>query len=160
MFGRGRRWLGKVYSPPTTCSTTGAATGVGKNRFAGPPDPHPPGEAPKHSGEALQRAFDYSLEASALSSGSGSGSGSSTTSSLFQRYAAHCPPSFSPTTWLWRGMVDELRVVPLVKGGDRDGTTSEEGPPVLLGMGYFTWSGGAWNPAPFCLVPSEVKHSL
>ena len=23
---------------------------------------------------------------------------------------------------------------------------------LLLGMGYFTWSGGAWNSAPFCLV--------
>ena len=44
--------------------------------------------------------------------------------------------------------MDELRVVPLDSGN----VVKDDGRAILLGMGYFSWSGGVMNMAPFCLV--------
>ena len=65
-------------------------------------------------------------------------------------------------------MRDEVRVVPesLIrsiqtsdgeKGGDSGSATNATGTTtdVLLGMGSMTWSGGALNSAPFCLIRSK-----
>jgi hypothetical protein len=55
-------------------------------------------------------------------------------------------------------MVDELRVVPLKQAtGDNE---NEEKALLLLGMGYFTWSGGVMNMAPFCLVALGHKNKV
>lgn len=59
--------------------------------------------------------------------------------------------------------MDELRVIPLfdaacnVGSGQRQQNQKEGNNKamLLIGMGYFTWSGGAWNSAPFCLVARE-----
>lgn len=54
-------------------------------------------------------------------------------------------------------MVDELRVLPIEieKGRLRKGD-------ILLGMGYFHWSGGIWNSSPICLIrrSSEKNNKL
>ena len=92
----------------------------------------------------FDRTFDYSIGQSALCS----------TPSLINRYSVHC--NSSPMSLIWRGMVDELRVIPLSFNSvcnDEKQQQEETGRVILLlGMGYFTWSGGAWNSAPFCLV--------
>lgn len=54
--------------------------------------------------------------------------------------------------------MDELRVITLCEenNDNENGKTNKNNKKnvaiLLLGMGYFTWSGGAWNSAPFCLV--------
>ena len=103
--------------------------GVGKNRFALNSSIKTP--------QRLDRTFDYSIGKSILPSPS------SINKSLFNKYASHCS-SLSPMSLLWRGMVDELRVIKVGKEK------------VLLGLGYFTWSGGVYNLAPFCLVARKL----
>jgi len=137
LFGRGNRWLGKAYLSPTSSSNKG---GIGKNRFSGNHEQKLPTAASNTPDEFLDRTFDYSIGTSILPS--------PTSKSLFNRYAPHCP-SLSPMSLIWRGMVDELRVLALE---DESGKAKDENMTILLGMGYFTWSGGAWNLSPFCLV--------
>ena len=121
LFGRGRTWLGKSLS----------TAGAGVNRFREEGD-----------GELLDRRFDYAIEPSAL--------GSASAKSLFLRYAPRCDAPF-PMSLIWRGMVDELRVVSLE-------SSSEGTKALLLGMGCFDWSGGVWNASPFCLVARKCKE--
>ena len=101
--------------------------------------------------EVLDRTFDFYIGPSKFSSLS--------QQSLINNYAPHCKRSLlSPMSLIWQGMVDEIRVVPLIPStsnnttsvGDDDDESERE--MLLLGMGYFTWSGGFRNSAPFCLV--------
>jgi hypothetical protein len=62
---------------------------------------------------------------------------------MINNYAKHVPKKWSPATMIWGGMVDELKVIPTPKCKQRV---------ILLGLGYFRWSGGIWNAAPFCLI--------
>ena len=103
----------------------------------------------------LDRTFDYYIGKSALCSGS----------SLINRYSPHYS-RWSPMSLIWRGMVDELRVIPLSVDAEcnvvstdqtHNQRESKKRAVLLLGMGYFTWSGGAWNSAPFCLVAKQEK---
>lgn len=127
LFGRGEKWLGKAYLKPA--SYTNKATGIGKNRFS---------ISTSKEDERLDRRFNYYIGKSVVPLAS-----SSSGKSLFNNYAPHCS-IFSP---VWRGMRDELRVVPLNKG------SKGKDDAILLGMGYFTFTGGVWNLAPFYLVP-------
>ncbi|KAL7548505.1 hypothetical protein ACHAWF_011797 [Thalassiosira exigua] len=104
-----------------------SASGVGQNRF----HDRPP------EGDLLDRKFDYSIGKSALLSGS--------SKSLFLRYAPHS------RNLIWRGMVDELRVVPL------DTKSGQSTKALLLGMGCFNWSCGEFNSSPFCLVARKCE---
>ena len=87
---------------------------------------------PKGKAEYLDRTFTYKCQQSGFPS-------TTTSRSLFNLYRPHC----SRPSLFWGGMVDEIRVIP-IKG--------EKKSSMLLGMGYFTWSGGMLNSAPFCLV--------
>ncbi|KAL9182103.1 hypothetical protein ACHAXT_012446 [Thalassiosira profunda] len=131
LFGRGRPWLGKAYM---------SSGGLGKNRFA-----------MRHSkstaGESLDRTFNYSMGPSSLPS--------IASTSLFNRYAPHCQ-KLTPMSLFWGGMVDELRVVKLKNGSNR----SRGKELLLLGMGYFSWSLGCWNSAPFCLVVRKAPWGV
>jgi len=127
LFGKGKPWLGKAYMKPTSNENCGE----GKNRFAL--------NISRKTPQRLDRTFDYSIGKSILPSPS------LTNKSLFNKYASHCS-SLSPMSLVWRGMVDELRVIELVN--------KEK---VLLGCGYFTWSGGVYNLAPFCLVARKCN---
>lgn len=137
LFGRGRLWLGKVYLEPSSTSN-GVTFGIGKNRFRNRQQKLLQNE--NTEGELLDRTFDYSIDRSVLPSPS--------QKSLFNRYSTHCP-SLSPMSFMWQGMVDELRVVRL----------KDRSMKVLLGMGYFTWSGGTLNLAPFCLVARNCEDA-
>jgi len=128
LFGNGKPWLGKAYMKPTSNDNCG----VGKNRFAV--------NGSIQTTQRLDRTFDYSIGKSILPSPS------STNKSLFNKYASHCS-LLSPMSLVWRGMVDELRAIQV--GGNKE--------KVLLGMGYFTWSGGVYNLAPFCLVARKCN---
>lgn len=149
LFGRGNRWLGKAYLNPISSSNKG---GIGKNRFLGNHHQKLPTATSNNTpDEFLDRTFDYSIGASILPSAS--------SKSLFQRYASHCP-SLSPMSLIWRGMVDELRVLALDNGNDK---AKDKDTTIMLGMGYFTWSGGVWNIAPFCLVARQCgsqRHKI
>jgi hypothetical protein len=74
--------------------------------------------------------FEYTLTDSSFQS---------YTTSLQNNYAPYHPSRLSP----WRGMKDELRWLPCAE-------SSSSG--VLIGMGYFDWSGGMLNASPFLLV--------
>jgi len=156
LFGRGRPWLGKAYSKPTTAASTSSnfvgGVVIGKNRFSSS------SSSSDNDDELLDRTFDCTIDASVLSSPDAAAS----TSSMFQRYAPHCPVSLrSPIMPLvWAGMVDELRVVDAKQLVDAGGKEQHE-TKVLLGMGYFAWSLGVWNAAPFCLVARRVmRHRM
>ena len=97
----------------------------------------------KNNGERLDRTFDCYIDQSALSA-------RATThhaSVIINDYSKHCP-KWLPVSLIWGGMVDELRVIPVPK--------SRRKQHILLGMGYFNWSGGVWNAAPFCLVSQDL----
>jgi len=145
LFGRGKPWLGKAFMKPTK-SSNGANFGIGRNRFSlGPklPVTTTTSNTCTEDEEVLDQTFDYSIKESVLSSKS--------SKSLFHIYAPHCRSVFSsPLSLAWLGMVDELRVLEL---GDK----TQESNPMILGMGYFQWSGGVWNVAPFCLVPRKLN---
>jgi hypothetical protein len=79
--------------------------------------------------------FDYSVCESSFQCGR---------NSLQHNYAPHHPSRFSP----WRGMKDELRWIPCA--------SSTSG--VLIGMGYFDWSGGILNASPFLLVQDDIEN--
>ena len=138
--------MGKAYF------SSNSAVPIGKNRFRLEQN----GEQKTTIGiipdVLLDRTFDYYSGQSALCS----------SSSLINRYSPHCS-KWSPMSLIWRGMVDELRVIPLSVGAacSSDQTQTQKGRKnkamLLLGMGYFTWSGGAWNSAPFCLVAKQGK---
>jgi len=147
LFGRGQRWLGKTYFPHREISGIG---GIGKNRFMGDQPKYytqniqsngifPSRNNKTHTDDLLDRTFDYYIGPSNINP---------LKSSLINDYAPHCK-QFTPMSLIWRGMVDELRVVPLPAVVSSD---SNEKTTLLLGMGYFTWSGGSRNSAPFCLV--------
>lgn len=141
LFGKGLRWLGKIYF---SVKDNGSLLCIGKNRFC----QKQKGDAGQKASRAMEvvfdRTFDYSIGQSALCS----------TPSLINRYSVHC--NSSPMSLIWRGMVDELRVIPLsfnsVCNDEKQQQEETDRVILLLGMGYFTWSGGAWNSAPFCLV--------
>ena len=127
MFGRGQQWLGKVYFQ----SNGGDTICTGQNRFIC-----------KNSigGERLDRNFTYYMSNSAVSR--------ETTSQslvLVNDYSKHCTKHF-PASFIWGGMVDELTMIPILK---------KKRKVILLGMGYFTWSGGPLNAAPFLLVSRD-----
>jgi hypothetical protein len=125
LFGRGDQWLGKIYFQ----SDGKDVSRKGQNRFIG------------KGGARLDRTFDcYIDKKSALSH-----KATSQSAVIVNNYAKHCP-KWSPSSLIWGGMVDELRVIPI---------TRNERKVVLLGMGYFKWSGGVWNAAPFCLVSKQ-----
>jgi hypothetical protein len=155
LFGRGKRWLGKVYMPSIPSSIDKndlSGCGTGRNRFL---LPYLNGNYEQNKA-VEDRTFDYYIGKSVLPSAS-STSSSATSKSLFHSYAPHCPITWSsPMSLIWRGMVDELRVVPLEHTND----DNEEKALLLLGMGYFTWSGGVKNLAPFCLVARPQKNKV
>ena len=153
LWSRGRPWLGKAYLKPTPSEE--GIVGIGKNRFLLNNNHKLSNQAalPKNTdwaNESLDNQFDYSIETSNLPSASSTKTddNSSSSISMFQRYAAYCPIKFSSPILplLWRGMVDELRVIARLDNGNSSDNA------ILLGMGYFSWSGGIWNSAPFCLV--------
>lgn len=139
MFGRGLKWKGKAYF------SSNSSVCIGKNRFCLKQN--------RESSIVFDRTFDYYIGQSALCS----------TSSLINRYSPHCS-KWSPLSLIWRGMVDELRVIPLSLAVPCNDVSSDQTKKelnnkamLLIGMGYFTWSGGAWNSAPFCLVAKRGK---
>lgn len=145
LFGRGLKWLGKAYFSSISAGC------IGKNRFCLKQNAEQKSTKGTVPDVLLDRTFDYSIEESRLCSGS----------SLINRYSPHCSV-WSPMSLIWRGMVDELRVIPLsvdaqCDGADASRSNEERKKKVvlLLGMGYFTWSGGALNSAPFCLVSKQ-----
>ncbi len=157
LFGQGQRWLGKTYFPkkemPEIC-------GIGKNRFMGGQQKHHIQNIISNgiflskndnvnicTDDLLDRTFDYYIGRSNLDP---------LKSSLINEYARHCK-QFTPMSLIWRGMVDELRVIPLTKLASSD---SNEKTTLLLGMGYFTWSGGYRNSAPFCLVARPCSFGV
>lgn len=162
LFGRGNQWLGKAYLNPKTSSNS-KGQGVGRNRFVSPVHhQQKPSTAPALPNEFLDRTFDYSIGTSTLPSLSGQ------SKSLFQIYAPHCPfsPIKSPMSLIWNGMVDELRVLELLDNGDSSdsdnsvnsntaASAKNDHVKILLGMGYFSWSGGVWNISPFCIVATQ-----
>lgn len=150
LFGLGRRWLGKVYMQPITSSNDFGSSGTGINRLLQPsPTSAVTCDNNYKQNETVDQTFDYYIGESILPSASSSSSGAFS-KSLFHSYAPNCPLTWSPMSLFWRGMVDELRVVPLNQAtGDNENKEKEL---LLLGMGYFTWSGGVMNMAPFCLV--------
>ena len=137
LFRQGARWLGKTFRNPSS-SSDGAAIGVGKNRFSS----QNLDAASANQNKILDRAFEFVIGKSVLPSMS--------SESLFLRYAPHCP-AWSPVSLIWGGMVDELRSVAIENRSKKP----KEKEVILLGMGYFTWSGGAWNKAPFFLVANK-----
>ncbi|KAL3805740.1 hypothetical protein ACHAW5_003820 [Stephanodiscus triporus] len=141
LFGRGEKWLGKSYLKPTTSSFDRG--GVGRNRFSLSRRAAATVASNDKVNESLDRTFDYYIGTSVLPS-------ASTSKSLFHCYAPHCA-EWSPMSLIWRGMVDELRAVNL-EGSDGGNARNRE-KVIFLGMGYFSWSGGVFNMAPFCLVP-------
>lgn len=126
MFGRGQQWLGKVYF-----QSEDSTFRTGQNRFICKNN---------NGGERLDRTFTHYMSNSALSR-------EKMTQSLvlMNDYSKHCPKHF-PASLIWGGMVDELTVIPILK---------EKRKVILLGMGYFTWSGGPLNAAPFLLVSRD-----
>ena len=137
--------MGKAYF------SSSSAGCIGKNRFCRKQNAEQKSTKGTVPDVLLDRTFDYSIEQSRLCSGP----------SLINRYSPHCS-LWSPMSLIWRGMVDELRVIPLSVDAQCDDVsrTSEESKKkvmLLLGMGYFAWSGGAWNSAPFCLVAKQGK---
>lgn len=130
LFGGGQQWLGKVYFRPDGKGTIR----MGKNRFIC-----------KKDGERLDRTFDCYIGPSATCNQSAA----SQATVIINDYAKRCP-KWSPPSLIWGGMVDELRVIRLSK---------KKGDVILLGMGYFNWSGGVWNSAPFCLVKRSSHNS-
>ena len=129
LFGRGEKWLGKAYAKPATSSFDEG--GIGRNRFSlsNRAAAVAPAASNDKGNESLDRTYDYYIGTSVLPS-------ASTSKSLFHNYAPHCPAWWSPMSLIWRGMVDELRVVPLDSGNARDDERA-----ILLGMGYFSWNG-------------------
>ncbi|KAL7476485.1 hypothetical protein ACHAW6_002341 [Cyclotella cf. meneghiniana] len=123
LFGRGRQWLGKVYFEPTGAD----AIRNGQNRFA------------CKQGERLDCTFNCYIGPSALCRRLPTMQGPSV---IINDYAPH-NNNLLPSSLVWGGMVDELRIIPMAQSGRKV---------ILLGMGYFKWSGGVWNAAPFCLV--------
>lgn len=149
LFGRGQKWLGKTYFPHSQIPGIG---GIGKNRFMGVQRKYHPqtiqsngifpsrnSDSKTHTDDLLDRTFDYYIGPSNINP---------LKSSLIHDYAPHCK-QLTPMSLIWRGMVDELRVIPLPLVVS---SHSNEKITLLLGMGYFTWSGGYRNSAPFCLV--------
>lgn len=123
LFGRGQQWLGKVYFEPTGAD----AIRKGQNRFA------------CKQGERLDCTFNCYIGPSALCRRLPTMQGPSV---IINDYAPH-NNNLLPSSLVWGGMVDELRIIPMAQSGQKV---------ILLGMGYFKWSGGVWNAAPFCLV--------
>lgn len=150
LFGRGLKWMGKAYFSPNS------SVCIGKNRFRLKQNTEKKSTAGIIPDILLDRTFDYYLGQSTICSGS----------SLINRYSLHCS-RWSPMSLIWRGMVDELRVIPLSVDAEecndvsmdqtQNRNESKKRAMLLLGMGYFTWSGGAWNSAPFCLVAKQGK---
>eukprot|EP00804_Cyclotella_cryptica_P001960 CCRYP_007385-RA/>CCRYP_007385-RA protein AED:0.01 eAED:0.01 QI:41/1/1/1/1/1/2/2078/257 len=122
LFGRGQKWLGKVYFEPDGSD----AISKGQNRFL------------CKQGERLDCTFDCYVGPSALFRDLSS---TQQPHVIINDYAPHKKTWF-PSSFIWGGMVDELRMIPIQSGQKV----------ILLGMGYFSWSGGVWNAAPFCLV--------
>ena len=89
-------------------------------------------------GERLDRTFDCYIDQSALFRKQKS-------SVIVNNYAPNVP-KWSPASLIWGGMVDELKVIAIPRNKRKY---------ILLGMGYFNWSGGVWNAAPFCLVSRD-----
>mmetsp|Transcript_928 Transcript_928/g.2160 ORF Transcript_928/g.2160 Transcript_928/m.2160 type:complete len:261 (+) Transcript_928:40-822(+) len=125
LFGRGKPWLGKVYYSFRDTGITDEKRIEQTQQTLS-----------NDKNELTERPFDYYVGASSITP---------QCTSLINNYAPHCR-SWNPMSLIRRGMVDELRILPLQ--GKKD---NEEGV-VLIGMGYFTWSGGALNSAPFCLI--------
>lgn len=141
LFGGGQTWVGKVYFPPQGEKTVAR----GMNRFKS-----------SLGTERWNRIFDYSIGPSSATPRSASTTPTHQRTVLIHDYANHCP-KWLPSSLLWSGMVDELRVLPIEieNGRLRKGD-------ILLGMGYFHWSGGIWNSSPFCLIrrSSEKNNKL
>lgn len=140
--------MGKAYF-----SSNNSSACIGKNRFCRKQNTEQKSKKGIVPDDLLDRTFDYSIEQAGFTSGS----------SLVNRYSPHCS-LWSPMSLIWRGMVDELRVIPLSIDAQCDSDdvsrSSEESKKrvmLLLGMGYFTWSGGPLNSAPFCLVAKQGK---
>ena len=94
----------------------------------------------KKGGERLDCTFDCYIDRSALFDRTMAHS-----FVIIDDYSNHCP-KWLPTSLVWGGMVDELRVIPVLESKRKY---------LLLGLGYFHWSGGVWNAAPFCLISRE-----
>ena len=152
LFGKGLKWMGKAYFSPNS------SVCIGKNRFRLKQNAEKKSISGIIPDILLDRTFDYYTGQSAICSGS----------SLINRYSSHCS-RWSPMSLIWRGMVDELRVIPLSVDAEecndvstdqtqtQNENESKKRAMLLLGMGYFTWSGGALNSAPFCLVAKQGK---
>ena len=126
-------------------SSSNTVSGIGRNRFALSNNlMQTPTTAKTTKEESLDRPFEFYIGSSTLPTASYSSSAAN--KSLFNNYASQCSSTF-PMSLIWGGMVDELRVVKC-----SDDKAKSGGKAVLLGMGYFAWSGGVWNIAPFCLV--------
>lgn len=145
LFGKGRRWNGKSFD---------AAKLTGNNRF----------ETFAQSNDRLlgrqkitvvsrtedDQRFDFALRGSRLRQKSGSGKAVVTDYSV---YSGRLSP--------WRGMVDEVRVVP-PPPGTAAAATGESGSDkceMLLGLGCLGWSGGMLNAQPFCLYRRRRRRS-
>ena len=141
-FGRGRHWNGKLirndYTGINQFSTRQMV--VGRNGMGGGDD-----DDPIHDMPILETAhqFHYEIGPTQLKRDDGDANDDDNGgTSLKHDYAPYHPFLLSP----WRSMKDELRWIPCASGK------------VMIGIGYFGWSGGVWNASPFLLymLPSSA----
>ena len=169
LFGRGRRWNGKSFdavTSTTSCSSDDnddRRTGTGRNQF----DVLRQYRTPTRNSNNRRRrttktskissssttvilkterehVFDYQMEPSRLHPHD---------SSICLSYQNH-----QGKLSLWKGMKDELRVLPTTTSSAPTSTTVDENNSwnrpkydILIGLGSLSWSGGIYNCSPFCL---------
>ena len=121
LFGTGRHWNGKLFRNDLTGINQFRKLGGGGNGIINKGGPGR--EAPLE----MAHPFQYQLGTTQLKRSLGDDAGGGT--SLKHDYAPYHPFILSP----WRSMRDELRWIPCSSGK------------VMIGIGYFGWSGGVWE---------------
>lgn len=116
LFGKGREWNGKLFSNDSGMNRF--------ERFSVVRDPKLKTRSTVILVTEEDRPFQLGLATSRLDQ---------------KKMSAILDYSNKENPSIWRGMKDEIRVVPSTQGR------------ILLGMGSVSWSGGKLNAAPFCL---------
>lgn len=175
LFGRGRRWNGKSFDAVTTTTSTTSRnfssnddnndairsdglTGTGWNQFDVLRQYRTPAIHRRHTSTKSstsssttvilkterEHVFDYRMEPSRLHPHD---------LSICLDYQNH-----QGILSLWKGMKDELRVLPTTTSSiSPTATTVDENNmnrqkyDILIGLGSLSWSGGIYNGSPFCL---------
>jgi hypothetical protein len=131
LFGMGRKWNGKQFGQDHNFPQQGINRFFPRSRRRQNIDSTP------QETTITKHAFDMSIRPSNLGEKE---------MSLVLDYSKHQFPLS-----LWRTMTDEIRVVPVLEGGDAR---------VLIGLGYMAWSGGQLNSSPFLLYRKEAEEDI